>query len=379
MDPKLLTEKGWKATAAKYKVKDNGLERALALYEKLEQEEVTERLKATASIAQLAGSLKKLKEISGLPEVTKYLSDLSNAAESSRKQLEVAAAKAATEVKEREAQQKQELAAENEKEAEEEEQGDYAARLLVAFQKLKTSKELSYPFLVCDAKPHCGLMVAKRITSQHREELSRLTGGSKRFLHTGVCHFENGRFVFAMEEPVSGLARKLQDSVKFFTGKKLPIMAGAESVDEEEGPTEGTAQLKTTSLASLEKAPEVWRAARESISGTIQQLKNAIRKQFADDAPSLLAGVEQSVANLDSILNKLDHSLAEALAKAHAAKDAAARAMELKAAKTLLTEHILYVKSEPLIEHIDSNPFGVATNLKQKLTTTFGQMAQAIG
>ena len=35
MDPKLLTENGWKEIAAMFKFKDNGLLRALADYEKL--------------------------------------------------------------------------------------------------------------------------------------------------------------------------------------------------------------------------------------------------------------------------------------------------------------------------------------------------------
>src|SRR5258707_583426 len=41
-----------------------------------------------------------------------------------------------------------------------------------------------------------------------------------------------------MEKPVSGLARKLQESVKHYTGKKLPIMVGTELCDEgEDGQT----------------------------------------------------------------------------------------------------------------------------------------------
>jgi hypothetical protein len=77
-------------------------------------------------------------------------------------------------------------------------------------------------------------MVAKRITSKHKEVLSKVTGGSKRFLHVGTCHSENGKFTFTMEEPVTGLARKLQDSIKHFTGKKFPIVVGTESAEADE-------------------------------------------------------------------------------------------------------------------------------------------------
>ena len=35
MDPNLLAERGWRDLALKFKIKDNGLQRALAGYEKL--------------------------------------------------------------------------------------------------------------------------------------------------------------------------------------------------------------------------------------------------------------------------------------------------------------------------------------------------------
>jgi hypothetical protein len=37
MDAKLLTQSGWKSISDKFKIKDNGLQRALAAYEKLDE------------------------------------------------------------------------------------------------------------------------------------------------------------------------------------------------------------------------------------------------------------------------------------------------------------------------------------------------------
>src|SRR5205823_6199442 len=107
--------------------------------------------------------------------------------------------------------------------------GDYAAKLLATFQKLKGSKGLAYEFLVCDAKP-MGLVVAKKITAQHKAQLFDLTG-SKRIFPLGTCSFLEGKFHFAMEKPLAGLARKLQESIKYFTGKKLPILVGSETAE----------------------------------------------------------------------------------------------------------------------------------------------------
>ena len=131
--------------------------------------------------------------------------------------------------------------------------------------------------------------------------------------------------------------------------------------------------------ATLEKAPEVWHSTRAVMDSSINALKQAVRDEFAGGSPALLAGIEQTVAKLDVVLERLDHKLADSLAKAHAANDAAARQAELKNSKVILADYINYVKSEPLIAHIDANPLGIQTNLKLVLTDSLAQMAKAIG
>ena len=81
---------------------------------------------------------------------------------------------------------------------------------------------------------------------------------------------------------------------------------------------------------------------------------------------------------LDWILDTLDHKLADSLAKAHAAGNPPARQAELANAKTILANYIKFVKSEPMIAHIDANPFGIETNFKKLLTESLTHMAQAI-
>jgi len=92
MDNKLLTEKAWKDLAQKLKVKDNGLQRALATYEKLDENRFADRMKAIVAVGQLAGNLKKAKEVAAIPEVAKYLTDVAAASETERKQIEAAVA-----------------------------------------------------------------------------------------------------------------------------------------------------------------------------------------------------------------------------------------------------------------------------------------------
>src|SRR6266404_4174121 len=208
MDPKVLTESGWKAVAQKWKIKDNGLQRALAAYEKLDEEAHAERLKAIGSINQLAGALEKKAEVAAIPIVANYLEDVGDASELQQREITKASVMTAKK-------------AEAEGKKQEKEEEAFQVRLMTALQKLKSSRGLSYEFIACDAKPYWGVMVAARITAKHKDELTRLTGGSKRFLHPGTCRFDEGKFIFAMEHPATGMARKLQDSIVYFCGKKL--------------------------------------------------------------------------------------------------------------------------------------------------------------
>ena len=111
---KFMTESGWKATTQKFKVADNGLQKALAAYEKLAEDKHSERLKALASISALAGKLKVLllegiktaKEHKAKPEVIKnltavieYLADVLKAADTEQKQVDAAEAKVAADAK----------------------------------------------------------------------------------------------------------------------------------------------------------------------------------------------------------------------------------------------------------------------------------------
>jgi hypothetical protein len=382
MDSKLLTEDGWKAITFKFKVKDRDLQRALSVYETIDDDEYEDRLKEITNITRLASALKKNKEIAPLPEVVKYLADLLSAAES--EQREITKVKALAEKTRAVAEKKAEAVAKEGDDDEDEDTGDYPVRLIAAFQKLKSAKDLSFEFIVCDAKPHCGLMVAKKITPKHKEELTKVTGGSKRFLHVGRCYFEDGRFNFTMEQPVTGLARKLQDSIKNFTSKKLPIKVGAESAEADDEPASGQASAGAAPKAGqperLAKAPEVWHQTQQAMKTSVDQLKNAVRKEFAEEGPDLVAEIEQNMKRIDEIFETLDQKLADSLAKAHATENPAARAVELQNAKAILADHLNYVNSEKeLIAHIDANPFGIKTNLKEVLANCLKQMAQAIG
>jgi len=84
------------------------------------------------------------------------------------------------------------------------------------------------------------------------------------------------------------------------------------------------------------------------------------------------------VQRVDVILEKLDARLAQTLERAGATKDAAKRKAEIAGAKTILADYIAFVKSEPLIDHIDKNPFGVNAQVRKVITDSLTHMIKSI-
>ena len=200
----------------------------------------------------------------------KYLTDFLNTVQTVVR--DVTKAKA-TSAKDAITQKKAEAATKQEEaEEEEDEESDYPKRLLQAFAKLKGAKDLAFQFLVCDTKPFPTLALAKRITPKHKQELMDMTEGSKRFLKVGSCMFQDGKFNFVMEEPIAGLARKLQASIKNLTGKKLPIVIGSETAEEEEeqSGTEGNRPLENATNPDLPQP----RGGGLAISGSVGRGEN---------------------------------------------------------------------------------------------------------
>lgn len=121
-----------------------------------------------------------------------------------------------------------------------------------------------------------------------------------------------------------------------------------------------------------------WLQIHRQASQRIAALKGAIKGHYADQHPELLQEIDKGVTNLDAILDNVDHRLAEVMANAGKAADDSARKAELKNAKALLTQYITYIKSEPLIAHMDQNPFGVKTDLRALLAAGLTDAAKAI-
>jgi len=284
MDPKILTEAGWKKIAVQFKIKDNGLQRALANYDKLGDDEHDNCLKGIATVNQLAAGLKKAKDVAAVPAALKYLTDLLNAAEAEAREVaqlkakakaldekadileaKADAAKAKADAMEARAEAK---AADEEAKAgakggdeedeDENEGGDFLEKLKKTLKNLKTAKD-DFHFVICHDKPY-GLVVSKTpISSSHKKQLQEVAGGSKKYLPPGRCRMEGGtKLIFEMEKPPApGFARILQKWIKSSTGLAFKVSVGGQSdEDEDEKATGVNPDLETSKSPSPEGSPE---------------------------------------------------------------------------------------------------------------------------
>jgi peptidoglycan hydrolase-like protein with peptidoglycan-binding domain len=129
---------------------------------------------------------------------------------------------------------------------------------------------------------------------------------------------------------------------------------------------------------TLARAPLVWHGTRNILEHNIKELKRAIRQEYANEHPTLLAEIDQNVQRVDVILEKLDARLAQTLERAGAAKSAAQRKTEIESAKAIVADYIAFVKREPLIDHIDNNPFGVNAQVRKVVTDSLTHMIKSI-
>ena len=154
-------------------------------------------------------------------------------------------------------------------------------------------------------------------------------------------------------------------------GEDTPLV-GARQAGEDEAAPQPSAPL------ALDKTPQLWSGTQRLVRTRLEQLKAAVRKAFSGEDRTVLAETERSLEKLDRLLQRLDDELTELLEEA-ARSEGPVRTAALQSAKTLLATHILYVKNEPLIAHIDANPFGIATDIQGTLTKSMKHLVGALG
>lgn len=164
-------------------------------------------------------------------------------------------------------------------------------------------------------------------------------------------------------EPRRGTARAMLASGRL---AKAPPPPAAKSLPEDLG------------AHTLDRAPLVWGGARGIVDHNIDAVKKCVRQEYSNEHPDVLAEIDRHVQKVDVIMDKLDTRLSDALARAGAAKDPAKRKTELAGAKTILADYIAFVKSEPLIDHLDNNPFGIRPQVRKTITDSLTHIIKSI-
>jgi hypothetical protein len=416
---KVLTDAAWKDVLAKHKaVKDNGLLKTLAEIKKLGDGDHDPAQDLLAQIQKLAAQLKKTKEVAAAPAVGKFLAELSGAADTALRDVAKAKAEADKTAKAQAAQKKAQAEAakksgEEEGDDEEEESPELLTSKLKPLLRLVAKGETMHTLMAKSGKKVVVMLSRKPIPPARRKMLADQLGGGSTKYYPGHCSLEAGATTFVMRAEVAGLSKLVKAALLEQTGLRLAkvkcrgedgddddddeggettdFMPGVEVETDDDEADDGSDAVSDQSprfvpdlavkaqLTQLEKAPQVWKGTRELLQNNIDALKQAVQTQLADEASDVVDEINGQLQKLDRIMGRLDRRLTHSLTNALETQDAELRDEALQQSKTILAEYIQYVRSEPLIEHLDSNPFGVKTGLKATLAKSLTALARSVG
>ena len=387
---KFLSDSGWKDIAAKNNVKDNGLLKKLADLKRVGDDKHDEALKVLDEALKLAGQLKKDKKTA--PAASKYLDELTAAAEAATREVSKAKGEAGKKPEE-----------DDEEEAE-------ASELLTT--KLKpllrqvAKGERMHALVAKSGKAVAVMLSRKPIPPARRKMLADELGGGSTKYYPGHCVLEAGATTFVLKAEVAGMSKLIKLALFEQTGLRLnKIKCRGEDGDDDDGDGDGTPEVAAGESEEddgadkssrrppeaapraagqapeqvLADAPQVWKGTRTLLQSSIDSFKQTVQTQIADEGDDVIDEINDHLQKLDRIMDRLDKRLTNSLTKASETQDPAGRTAALQESKTILAEYIRYVRSEPLIEHLDSNPFGAKMNLKATLAKSLAQMAAAIG
>ena len=263
-----------------------------------------------------------------------------------------------------------------------------AERLKAALKNLKTAK-LPYHVIVNELKPLDFVWVARGlINASLKEKLTKLTG-SKKYSKLGTVTRVDNILTIELPGAGSGMAGRIQRALVAHVGQRFKVILGGEVADDEDevktAAKDGAKDSGKTPpkapppkpVVALTKAPTLWTGTRKLVQQRITLLKKAVRDHYGSHGAALLAEIDKNIDKLDDVTDRLDERLSAALATAAKAAPAQ-RAAELAKAKGIVAEYVRYINDEPLVDHIDNNPFGVNTQLQTLITNSLNQVAKAM-
>lgn len=194
--------------------------------------------------------------------------------------------------------------------------------------------------------------------------------GNKKLLASGHCSLQSGKLSFVAKtgKVDYGLLKTQATVFKDLLGKEIliPPPGGAAPHDADEKAHNQPPDPKIAQRhVKLKEAALHWTGTRTTVDSKINQLKQVVKAHYSKH-PAALKEIDKIMVKIDTSLGKLDDRLIHSI-KAVTAASPAAHETELRKTMAILAEYKKVVQSDPLIDHIDKNPFGVQTNLKAAL------------
>ncbi|RRS03653.1 hypothetical protein EIP75_13735 [Aquabacterium soli] len=374
MADKTLTEAAWKSlTKGKAVTADADVLKALALLaraDKLKPDAtgLAQQRDALAAVDKALATFEKAnaKTAKADKALQAGLSDMSGGVERSRKAVEQQIRDLATSTA------KAKAAAPDEDEGDD--TPDILTTRMVPLLRQVRAGTPAHTKLVLSGKEVVVLLSRKPISPARRtlmvEQLEQK--GSVKVID-GTCVLDNKFITFVLDNPASGLAKKISAALLKQTGLRVPVrVRGPDGdIDEDDDDEEAVgakdkpqATSTTSQQATVDKGRFVnhaksrlaWEKVRQKLQADLKSLESAVLG-YCKGQPDLAGPATAKVRKLDTILVELDESLMDILDKALNAQTDQKRLDLHEESRAVLARYIRFVKSDPLLAGVDQNPF----------------------
>ena len=128
--------------------------------------------------------------------------------------------------------------------------------------------------------------------------------------------------------------------------------------------------------AFFAKSRMAWIATRQKIESDIAKLHDALSSAYQGHGAA--ETLEQAFqAQVEAMLNTLDHSLSDKLDEVTKVTDIGQHAKLVQEARQIMQRYEDYVAGEPIIAKLDANPF-VPIAIEKTLTATLAALSKAV-
>jgi hypothetical protein len=126
------------------------------------------------------------------------------------------------------------------------------------------------------------------------------------------------------------------------------------------------------SKVQFEKAHLDWDAQKKGVESRLAELNKAILADFADAEGTTAA------KNLSKVLARFNEGLGDTLDDVRNAATPEARAPIVAKANAIADRYLQYLDSDPLVAHVESNPFEIKVDVKNSLSTPLTRLKQQL-